>query len=270
MRVSVLVNDISKGNIKAQHGLSFLIELDNITILMDTGASPDVLMHNAREMKTGIEYTDVVVLSHGHYDHVGGLFGVLNITEKKPLPIVMHPSAIKPKLSLHPRLRYIGAPYRWEEVEKAGGVLLFATSPLKLSQDSETSGEIPRRSEFEKVEGFWTLERGALIPDLMMDDMSLIVRTKRGPVVFTGCAHAGIANILNMVVEMFGEVHGLVGGFHLFDANEERIIKTVEILSEIEPEIILPCHCTGKNAIEIMKEMLEGVQPLKAGDIIEI
>ncbi|RLG22238.1 hypothetical protein DRN72_02505 [Methanosarcinales archaeon] len=136
MRVSVLVNDISKGSIKAQHGLSFLIELDNITILMDTGASPDVLVHNAREMRAGIEHTDVVVLSHGHYDHVGGLFGVLNIVEKKPLPIVMHPDAIKPKLSLHPRLRYIGAPYRWEEVENAGGVLLLATSPLKLSQDA--------------------------------------------------------------------------------------------------------------------------------------
>ncbi|RLG22239.1 hypothetical protein DRN72_02510 [Methanosarcinales archaeon] len=114
------------------------------------------------------------------------------------------------------------------------------------------------------------MERGSLVPDIMMDDMSLIVRTKRGPVVFTGCAHAGIVNILNTVVEMFGEVDGVVGGFHLFDASEERIIKTIEMLSEIEPEIILPCHCTGENAIEMMKERLEGVKPLKAGDIIEI
>ncbi|NIR86976.1 MBL fold metallo-hydrolase, partial [Candidatus Bathyarchaeota archaeon] len=211
LKLAVLVEDSvseHQRDVIAKHGLSFLIEAEGddhkVSVLMDTGPSPDIVLHNAEMMGVDLTKIDAVFLSHGHYDHTGGLVGILKQIDKE-VPVVAHPKVFGLKLKLDPSLKYIGSPFKPSEVEASGGVLLLARNPVTVAKGIITSGEIERGVAYEKVEDFLAIEGETFKKDFMPDDQALTINLERkGLVVVSGCAHAGIINTIRTAQKVTG------------------------------------------------------------------
>lgn len=183
--------------LKAEHGLSIVVERTKpkISILMDTGSSPDVLGHNARILGFNFDKFDAVFLSHGHYDHTGGLMEVLKFSKKEVVGIA-HPDAFKPKLAIRPKLRYIGVPFGCYEFGCYAKLILVRNS-VKIAENIITTGEIERSTPYEGPRCFWTIEGNVFLDDSMKDDQGLVLNLEdKGLVILSGCAHAGIINTI--------------------------------------------------------------------------
>lgn len=279
LRLSVLVEDsLSKlrQDLIAEHGLSILVEGDEgnetFSMLMDTGSSANAVLHNANLMGADLDKISAIFLSHGHYDHTGGLIGILRRINKSIL-VIAHPNIFELKLKHDPSIRYIGPPFKPSDVESAGGIMLLARNPVTIAKEVITSGEIERITPFEKVKGFWTVSGGRFKEDVMLDDQAIIINVKqKGLVVVSGCAHSGIINTVKQAQKMTGiqEIHAVLGGFHLKDADEKRIRLTINHLIKIDPEIVAPCHCTGSKAFsQIAKTFGDRCKLIGTGDVIE-
>lgn len=280
LNLKVLVEDSTRDNQKliAKHGLSFLIEVEvgrskKVRLMMDTGPSAEVLAHNLKAMDMDLQNVDLIILSHGHYDHMGGLIKALDEIRKEAL-VLAHPKAFGLKLKLKPKLKFIGSPFKLSEVEAAGGIVLSSRRPVAIAKGVSTSGEIKRVTIFERVEGFWTVDNELFVEDDMPDDQALYVNIEdKGLAVISGCAHAGIVNTIKHGQRVMGidDVYAVVGGFHLKDASNERINSTIEELVNWNPQIIAPCHCTGSKTIKRLLKAFEGrCTVLRTGDTLDL
>jgi 7,8-dihydropterin-6-yl-methyl-4-(beta-D-ribofuranosyl)aminobenzene 5'-phosphate synthase len=279
VQITVLIEDSknsAKPKLKNKHGLSFYIQAkigdDKLTVLMDVGPSSDALLHNVDVLDLNLEDVDVVALSHGHYDHTGGLIEALK-QMKKRVPVIGHPTVFEPKLSLMPLLRLIGAPFRVSDVEDAGGVPVLATGPVKVADGITTTGEVPRTTSFESIRGFWTIHNRSFVDDVILDDQSLVIDVEdKGLIVVSGCAHAGIINTVKYAQKITGKsrVHAVMGGFHLWNASDKRIQATADELEKLELAFAGPCHCTGKKAVKKVAEVFgDRFCHLQMGDVIK-
>jgi len=280
LKLTVLVDDSPNTNrrsLKAKHGLSLLIETyaagANLRILVDTGPTPNITLQNAGILDVDMKKIDLVALSHGHYDHTGGLIEILKRINRQ-VPVVAHPRAFNPKFAYKPGLKSIGAEFDQSLVIDAGGVLVLARNPVKMADGAMMSGEIPRQTPFEKVKGFWTIKDGCFVADHIIDDQALFVNImNQGLVTITGCAHSGIINTVRHGQRITGieSVYAIIGGLHLEKMDESRIRASVDELSRINPRVIYPCHCTGSKAIEQLLDSFENrCRPLRTGDILEL
>ena len=280
LKLTVLVEDSvspTRRDLIAKHGLSFLVEVEvegsTTSILMDTGPSSDVVLHNIEAMGVDLSKISVVFLSHGHYDHTGGLLEILKRIGKK-VPVIAHPKVFDAKLSLKPNLKYRGSPFKPCEVEASGGVILLARNPVTITSGVMTSGEIERDVVYEKARDFWTIEGEMFKEDLMYDDQALIINVEgKGLVIVSGCAHSGIINTIRQAKKVTGagNIYAVLGGFHLVKADDKRIQLTIEELLKIKPEVVRPCHCTGFKAVHrLVKAFGDRCKPLRTGDKIEL
>ena len=279
LKITVLIENTvrsSKPHLKSKHGLSFFLEAkiddNNLTMLMDTGPSPAELQNNADTLNIKLEDVDAVILSHGHYDHTGGLIETLK-RFKKQIPVIGHPNLFDAKLKVKPQLKIIGSPFKRSEIESLGGVPLMATNPIRIAPGIITTGEIPRITEFESVIDFWTIRSNQFIKDLMLDDQSLVINVEdKGLVILTGCAHSGIINTIRYAQKITGKnrVYAVLGGFHLMNIDDKILQLTVDALKDFDLSFIGPCHCTGKKAIKNINEVYgEQCVPLHTGDSVE-
>jgi len=253
---------IHRNPLLAEHALSLLISLfkdgNERTVLLDTGWSEAGLAHNMKHLGVSAEGIEVIVLSHGHIDHCGGLLWLLDQISH-PVPVVAHPDTFVP-------VRYL----EWEDkvnliqpdkqaiIDK--GSQLFEAKEPYFSHDGfwAATGQVPRVTEFERGLPNAYLERdGRKEVDNILDDQSIVISLKnKGLAVVTGCAHSGIINTIKYGQEITGleHVYAVIGGFHLSGPKLEPIHdQTIDALRDIGPEIIIPMHCTGFTAIERMK-----------------
>jgi 7,8-dihydropterin-6-yl-methyl-4-(beta-D-ribofuranosyl)aminobenzene 5'-phosphate synthase len=240
----------------AEHGFSMIIRVPrgkkSVSILFDTGVSGDGVVENAKRMGLDLSEVDYVVLSHGHYDHFGGLVSALKTINKPDLPLIVHDDMFKKRGTANSdgKIRpYPEFPTR----EQLSSAQIINTKQPYLIGDGMilVTGEIPRETSFEKgflqhrtlIDGIWQQD------PLILDDRAIVFNVKgKGLVVVSGCAHAGIINTIRYAQRVTGVplVYSVMGGFHLAGKeNECRIQQTVKELKQISPKLIIPSHCTG-------------------------
>ena len=263
-----------KEGIRAEHGFSALVETDDTKILFDTGQS-DVFWHNAEVMGKDLSSVKTVVLSHGHYDHTGGLLSLARAG--RPFTVVGHRDvfAKRYKKQMDGSLKYIGCPYPKDYLESRGLKFTFAGSHVEVEPGIFFVSEVERSNNFEKGDPLLAVkdETGDAVPDPFMDDASIYLKTPRGLVVILGCSHRGVVNILKKILTLEGDVPilGLIGGTHLSRVDSSQTEKTIEVIKNMDIHAIGVSHCTGLEAAdEIKRSFKERFFRAMAGIIITI
>lgn len=275
LRITTITENTARpGMLHGEWGLSFLIEQDGFTLLVDSGASTTAV-HNADKLRIDFNKVDKMVLSHGHYDHTGGLRELLQ-RRHTPLEIYAHPDIWQAKYGRRPGKpdRYVGIPFQKDELEALGAKFIYSKEPVKLSENIITTGEVPMVTDFEKVaENLYVKEDDNWQHDELPDDLSLGITSPEGLVVVLGCAHRGIINSIYRLQEVSGvkKVNTVLGGCHLFSAGKEQIEKTIEALQALNIQHIGVSHCTGMKAAVSMAQVFgERFFFNNAGSITEI
>jgi 7,8-dihydropterin-6-yl-methyl-4-(beta-D-ribofuranosyl)aminobenzene 5'-phosphate synthase len=248
MRITVLVdNTVGSTNTLAEHGLSMLIEAGGRRILFDTGQGR-VLRDNLHALGISLDPLDALVLSHGHYDHTGGITAVLE--SSRPTRIFLHPAALEARFTKREKTppRSIGIPAASRAaLDDARERVVWTRGATEIVPGVWCTGEIPRvNPEEESVQPFFLDDRGRK-PDPLIDDQALFIQTARGLVLVAGCAHAGVVNTLDHVCRIAcqTEVAALIGGLHLGGASRKRLEMTGSALGRHNVGMIAPCHCSG-------------------------
>jgi 7,8-dihydropterin-6-yl-methyl-4-(beta-D-ribofuranosyl)aminobenzene 5'-phosphate synthase len=251
LKITTLVDNIAfpGTGFWAEHGLSFLIEADGKKILFDTGQSAEIIAHNLDALGEDLHDLKYVVLSHGHYDHTGGLTDILNrITHAK---LFAHPSAFDDKyVKRGEEYKFIGAPLMKMQLEEHFQLVLN-TNGSEVVNGIRNTGQIPRNNDFENVpDRYYIKSYGKYVHDDIIDDQALIIESKSGVIVILGCAHSGVVNTLNHVKNIVGcrEIWGVLGGMHLIGADLNRLNETVKVFEEFKVQNIGLSHCTGTDA----------------------
>jgi len=280
LEIIILVeNSTYNSKVIAEHGLSVLLlgnleNGDQFKILFDTGLSGNVLMHNLKQLDINVNDLDALILSHGHYDHTGGLEKFLE-QYNKSINIICHPNVFDKKFAVKDeKAREIGIPFNRSRLEELGAVFQFSTTPTMIKNGIFTSGEIPRETNFELVpDRFKTMKDGCMVHDTITDDLALFIKMRNELVVITGCAHSGIINTINHAVKItnLSRISGVFGGFHLFDSEYNKIKTTIDHLREFDIDYIGGCHCTGLFAIScLINEYIEQYRECSTGSIIRL
>ncbi|RLF84315.1 MBL fold metallo-hydrolase [Thermococci archaeon] len=245
----------------AQHGVSFLIEVESNDakrrILFDTASYAEPILFNMKLLNINPKTIDMIVLSHNHFDHTGGLLGIMKEINKE-IPVFAHPNIFKVSFATDPEFMYAGIPPlrggSKEEIEKLGGTWILSRDPIHLMPGVFTLGEITKEEkvEFEKkvTIGLYKLEKGRLVPDEVEDEIGLAINTKKGLIVIGGCSHPGIVSMAQKATKIsrIDQVYAVIGGFHLVDAEDERIQNTVNALKKMGVKKVYTGHCTGLKA----------------------
>lgn len=232
----------------AEYGLSILVEIDEQKILFDTGQNISVV-HNAPLLGIDLRDLDVIVLSHGHYDHTGGLKRVL--AETGEIEVIAHPDIFKRRYATHETSKTsIGIPYAKTELEDAGAKFRFSEEPTNIA-DITITGKVARKTDFEKIDKDLYVEEGdELKEDELLDDQALVIKTDIGLFVILGCAHRGMINTIEQAKRITGEdkIYGVIGGTHLVAADEIQMDETVKALRAYDIQRMGVSHCTGPEA----------------------
>jgi 7,8-dihydropterin-6-yl-methyl-4-(beta-D-ribofuranosyl)aminobenzene 5'-phosphate synthase len=278
---SALINTfISIEEKKEKNGMNKKVKNDNKMFLFDTGPSEDGVIHNADIFGIDFNRIDGIILSHGHFDHFTGLANVLrrislSRRNSSSIDLLVHPDAFSKRWEVYQDGKKAKMPVLDEERLKELGALIHKRKGVTFLPSDEypsllVTGEIPRKTSFEKGFPIQYVEnrsdnKTGLVPDpLVRDDQAIVVNVRnRGLVILTGCGHAGIINTIDYAkkVTEIDKVYAVLGGFHLpADGGlyEEAIEPTMKELQKIDPNYIVPCHCTGWKAsnriIETMPE----------------
>lgn len=250
-----------KNSILAEHGFSAIVTIyadDNPrSILFDFGFSEHGAAYNADALEVDLRAVEAMVLSHGHMDHFGGLEQLAERVGKDGIELVLHPTAFRTSryVKISEEFKIKLPSLTRQKIEKAGISIVESKEPRMLLDDSLLFlGEIPKQTDFEK--GFPKMhydEDKEEKWDPIEEDTAIAIHIKgKGLVILSGCAHSGIINTVEYAREVTGvdPVFVVMGGFHLTGADFEPIIEpTTEALKALNPQYIVPTHCTGRKAV---------------------
>ena len=273
LRITVLAeNTVRKKGILAEHGFALWIELGDKRILFDTGQGK-VIHNNAINLGINLGDADSVALSHGHYDHTGGLVEICRQTEK--LTVYSHPAVFNPKYSKHVdgSVHDAGISTSAKNAVSHKTDVRFNNQSVEICPGFHLTGEIPRITDFEDTGGAFFLDHNCKTPDLLIDDQAAFINTSSGLIVILGCAHAGVINTLRHIRQLTGicPIHTVIGGMHLVSATNERIDKTIMEFKDLGIKRLFPAHCTGFEATaRLWREFRELCSPCNVGTVIEM
>ena len=252
-------NTAGERGLLGEWGWSLLVRCGQRSFLLDAGAGP-ATARNAATLGADLRPVEAVALSHGHYDHTGGLPAVLEAIRaarsgsQPQVPVHLHPAAWGPKYARNRKTgvcRYVGIPWQRLEAERLGACFREEAVPVELDRDVLLSGPVPRAFDFEKVADNLLLRDGEqFVPDPLEDDQALFLRTELGLVVALGCAHRGVLSTLDLGRRLTGlrQVYLVLGGTHLLDADARRLERTIQGLREAGVQWLGVSHCTGAGA----------------------
>mgnify|MGYP000010468821 FL=1 len=257
--LTVICDNHAGEGLLPEHGLSLHIRADGLKILFDTG-SGETLPHNAAALDVDFSQISHLILSHGHYDHTGGVEQVL--AANTLCQLITHPFAFSERYSRHADrpIKRIGMPdniratlqlLNPDRLHCFSGVLL-------LSENIGITGSVPRTYLFEDTGGPFYLDEAGQLVDLLPDDQALWINTPQGLVIVLGCCHSGVVNTVEYIRQLNdgAGIAGIIGGLHLLHPSAERLKQTIAYLKKLKPQFIYAGHCTGDDVIVMLRENL--------------
>lgn len=257
-------NFVQVSGFHGQWGLSFLLEFMDTRgkerrIIFDAGNDKAPLFFNIKKMNLDLRELDGIVISHGHGDHTAAITEL--VEEASGVKVYSHPYAFYPRFyeKKDGSRDESGPPEgeRIEDIEAAGGELVFSKKAMEVVPGLWTTGEVPRTSVFEVVSPPSGGGRRLIVidgeetADIILDDQAVWMELENfGPLVISGCAHSGPANTVNHVKTLggFTDLFGFIGGTHLHGRSENYLVKTVQEFQAFKFRLLSPCHCTGFKA----------------------
>lgn len=241
-----------------EHGFSALIEWEGGSLLFDTGQGL-TLLHNAQRMNKNLHRVERVALSHGHYDHSGGLLPLLR--NCGPKQVFAHPAVFSPRYRVGDRGESlaIGMPYPRDYLEGQGACFDLSDRFREIAPGIFLTGRIPRHDDGTADSGLACDPEGT-VPDPFTDDQSLLLRTNDGIVVMLGCCHAGLPATLHRAIELTGgeRILAVAGGTHLGFCNDRHLETTIAKLATFGVQRWYPAHCTGLKALFRLQQRFPG------------
>lgn len=272
-QITVAVENTASGQgLLGEHGLAFWIEHRGRRILFDTGQG-HVLKSNTHLLNIPLEKADAIVLSHGHFDHTGGLRHVL--ASGNTSVVFAHPAVLTARYvrTKDGTPRAIGMPTVAANALCAKAKLVWTDAPAEVSPGVYVTGPVPRQTDFEDAGGPFFVDPACSHPDEFPDDQALFFATDLGTVVVLGCAHAGVVNTLNYILELTDNrpIHMVIGGMHLVSASQERLNETVQALRRLDVQRLFPAHCTGFPATgRLWHEFPNRCAPCPVGTVVHL
>jgi 7,8-dihydropterin-6-yl-methyl-4-(beta-D-ribofuranosyl)aminobenzene 5'-phosphate synthase len=235
----------------SEHGFSAFIETDRGNYLFDTG-NGHAVVSNSLALHKDLRSITKIFLSHGHYDHTGGLPEVLKMIGN--VDVHAHPHVFLDRIAVvkdngNEVRRFI--PFKKSYLESLGANFILNRDFIQIQGEMFLTGEVPRETLFEEPDPRLFVEMdGKTTQDIFLDDQSLIIETDKGLILILGCAHAGMINIINHVVRKIGKekFHAIMGGTHFDFLTPEQLEKSIETLKRMDIEKIGVSHCTGMRA----------------------
>ena len=277
IKITVLCeNSVYKLDCLGEHGFSVFVETDNGAFLFDTGGGKTII-GNSLKLKKDLRNINKIIISHGHYDHTGGLPDVLKI--RGEVKVHAHPHIFLKRMVIDEKKdgnikRFVGIPYKREYLESLGARFFLNTGFTEVEEDIYLTGEVPRKFDFEKPDPRLFAEvDGKTIQDILLDDQTLIINTKKGLVLIFGCAHSGMINIINHVMDKMKKenIYAILGGTHLDFLTSEQLEESIKSLKEMSIERIGVSHCTGlRAACRLYQEFGDKFHYGYVGSVLEI
>ncbi len=254
-------------DLRAEHGLAHYVDItrgaDTTRIAFDFGPSETALTHNFRVLGLDSGAIDALALSHGHWDHFGGLGGFLRTYRRamrKDLTFYGGEDHFLTRWTQRGADRVCLGRLHRDEIERYDVQVESVRAPLLVADGVLLSGEMHEQEVFEPIPDNLRVERdGAVVPDSFIGEQTLIAHVKgRGLVVVTSCSHRGIVGICRHAARITGvpKVHAVIGGFHLSGLKEERVTRVVDAFRDLEVDWVVPQHCTGLEAMATMLHRL--------------
>lgn len=273
IRIAIIAdNTAARGDLRTEHGFACWVEAHGHRVLFDTGAG-QVLRANAAALGVGLEQAEAIALSHGHYDHTGGLTEAWTMPETTPL--YLHEGALVARYRVGATgAKAIGMPGVARKLAARHVTSLrYTNQPTQIAPGVWLTGYVPRRhpEEAAEPEAFF-LDPDGQQPDPLVDDQALYIVTGSGVVVLLGCAHAGVINTLDHIRDLTGDapLRAVIGGMHLRNASPAKLAWTIARLQQRRPGIVVPTHCTGDPAIQALQvAFAERCRPGGAGAVFE-
>ncbi len=258
MKITVLAENTAKNShLAAQHGLSLFVETGKTKFLFDMGQS-DLFFKNAKALGIDLAEASFAVLSHGHYDHGGGLSAFLRVNSAAP--IYLSPFAFEPHFNAQGK--DIGLDPALQKNER----LIAASERMELFPGATLYPCLSRPLVYPKGgAAMTTLREGKRIPEDFRHEIYLQVEEKGKRILFSGCSHRGI---LNIAAEFSPDV--LIGGFHFSKLPLDEDLKDAARQLAAQNTDYYTCHCTGEEQIAFMKPYLPRLFSLSTGDVIEL
>lgn len=269
-------NSISKPGFIGEHGFSVLIEREDEKYLFDTGPGMSLPL-NLKKLGKDLKGVEKIFISHGHYDHTGGLKWALGQIGK--VEVTAHPAMFLRHMSTHLEgkkeiKKYIGCPYTKVELESLGAVFSFSDHTKEVAPGVWFITGIERNPEQLPLDTHLLIQRGdEFIIDPIEDDSSLLLETDGAPLLLLGCSHAGVLNILDHIREKMGisRLRAVLGGTHLMFFGLKDIPRVIEKFEEFSIDFIGVSHCTGMQAsIELAKHFGDRFMVASAGTVLTL
>ena len=266
MKIKVLVENTScDKNLKGQHGLSLYIETGHSKILFDSGAN-DLFLKNAKKLGVDISAVDYFVLSHGHYDHGGGLKGFIKANSKAKILISKYAFGGY-FAKVHFFKKYIGLDKKLKNHPR----IVFVDKEFKIDDDMVIFSDITGSKYRSAKSKLLKYENGNIMPDDFNHEQCLIIND----VLFAGCSHTGIVNIYEKA-KNYGEIKYIFGGLHLYNpstkkSEDETLVADIANFFRDKNVKIYTGHCTGKRSFEVLHSILgEKIEEISTGKMYEI